>query len=126
MGTGRSWWAGDFNVMPTDLDVWDPGAFVGSTHVTDEERRRLDAILQRGRLVDAYRLLHPGEPGFTYWDYRAGRFHKHQGLRIDFALVAEELTGHVERCGIDRQFRKKSPAGHKPSDHAPLLVDFAV
>jgi exodeoxyribonuclease-3 len=111
---------GDFNVCPTDLDVYDPEAFVGSTHVTPEERGRLETVLAHG-FVDSFRALHPDEPGFTWWDYRAGHFHKGLGLRIDLTLVSEELAPRLRECGIDRNFRK----GQKPSDHAPLLLDLA-
>jgi exodeoxyribonuclease-3 len=111
---------GDMNVCPTDADVYDPAAFVGSTHVTPAERERLAAVQEAGGLVDAYRRLHPEpEPGFTWWDYRAGHFHKKLGLRIDLALVSEEIAAGLRACGIDRNFRK----GPKPSDHAPLLVE---
>jgi exodeoxyribonuclease-3 len=112
--------AGDFNVAPADLDVYDPLAFVGSTHVTEEERGRLRAI-QGATLVDAFRSLHPDEPGFTWWDYRAGHFHKGLGLRIDLVLLSHDLASRLVRCGIDRSYRK----GPKPSDHAPLLVELA-
>lgn len=112
--------AGDFNVTPTDLDVYDAAMFVGSTHVTPDERRRLQRILDNG-LVDAYRHLHPDEVGFTWWDYRAGHFHKRLGLRIDLLLVSSDLAGRIATCGIDRNYRK----GKKPSDHAPLLLDLA-
>jgi len=112
--------AGDFNIAPADIDVYDPSAFVGSTHVTEEERARLQAILDCG-LVDAYRRLHPTEVQYTWWDYRAGNFHKGLGLRIDLALVGLSLAERLRHCGIDRNFRK----GTKPSDHAPLLVDLA-
>jgi exodeoxyribonuclease-3 len=110
--------AGDMNIAPADADVYDPLAFAGSTHVSVQERSALDAILTRGRLVDAYRRLHPDDPQFTWWDYRAGSFHKNLGLRIDLALVSEGLAPKLTECGIDRDFRK----GQKPSDHAPLLV----
>jgi exodeoxyribonuclease III len=110
---------GDMNVCPADRDVYDPEAFAGSTHVTPEERARLEAVLERGGLADAYRALEPEEPGFTWWDYRQGHFHRKMGLRIDLALLsAPALTDRLEHCGIDRGFRK----GPKPSDHAPLLV----
>jgi exodeoxyribonuclease-3 len=112
---------GDVNVAPSDLDVYDPAAFVGSTHVTAEERGLLAAVAERGGLVDAYRALHPDEVGYTWWDYRAGHFHKKLGLRIDVALVAEALRPRLTACGIDREYRK----GPKPSDHAPLLVDLS-
>jgi exodeoxyribonuclease-3 len=110
--------AGDFNVCPTDLDVYDPAAFVGSTHVTPPERERFAALVQAGS-VDAFRSLHPDEPGFTWWDYRAGHFHKKMGLRIDAFLLSPGLAERLTECGIDRNFRK----GKKPSDHAPLLAD---
>jgi exodeoxyribonuclease III len=112
--------AGDFNVCPTDLDVYDPAAFVGETHVTPPERERFAALLEAGT-VDAFRALHPDEPGFTWWDYRQGHFHRKMGLRIDALLLSQPLAEQLETCGIDRNFRK----GPKPSDHAPLLADLA-
>jgi exodeoxyribonuclease-3 len=111
---------GDLNIAPADIDVYDPPAFAGSTHVTPEERGRLAALLDCG-LVDAYRTLHPTEVQYTWWDYRAGNFHKGLGLRIDLALVAATLRDELRQCGIDRNYRK----GTKPSDHAPLLIDLA-
>jgi exodeoxyribonuclease-3 len=113
--------AGDMNVAPTDLDVYDPAAFVGDTHVTREERDRLERILDEGGLVDAYRRVHPSEQQFTWWDYRQGHFHRGMGLRIDLALLSPDLASRLAECGIDRNYRK----GPKPSDHAPLLVDLA-
>lgn len=112
--------AGDMNVAPDDRDVYDPALFIGSTHVTPEERGRLQQILDQG-LVDAYRAVHPDEPQFTWWDYRAGNFHRGLGLRIDLALLSTDLAQKLRACRIDRNYRK----GSKPSDHAPLLVDLA-
>lgn len=109
--------AGDFNVCRTDLDVYDPKAFAGSTHVTTSERERFEAILDAG-LFDAFRHLHPKEVAYTWWDYRAGNFHKGLGLRIDYILATRDLADTLERCGMARDFRK----GKKPSDHAPLLA----
>jgi exodeoxyribonuclease III len=109
---------GDLNVTREDRDVWDPSAFVGSTHVSEAERTRVDGILAAGDLVDAYRLLHPDGQQFTWWDYRQGHFHRGMGLRIDYVLVSSAIGGRIERCGIERDFRK----GTKPSDHAPLVV----
>jgi exodeoxyribonuclease-3 len=110
--------AGDFNVCPTDLDVYDPAAFRGATHVTPAERERFAALLEPG-MTDAFRSLHPDEPGFTWWDYRQGHFHRKMGLRIDAALLSPPVAERLVACGIDRGFRK----GPKPSDHAPLLVE---
>ena len=114
--------AGDFNVAPADLDVYDPAAFVGSTHVTAKERARVEALLAAGELVDAFRHLHPDEVGYTWWDYRQGHFHRKMGLRIDLVLVSQSLTAGLERVGIERNYRK----GAKPSDHAPLVATLAA
>jgi exodeoxyribonuclease-3 len=110
--------AGDVNIAPDDRDVWDPSLFVGTTHTSRPERERLERILATG-LVDAFRVAQPDAVGFTYWDYRAGMFHKNMGMRIDLAMLSARLAPRVRRCGIDRDFRK----GLKPSDHAPLLVE---
>ena len=118
--TGPLLVAGDWNVAPTDVDVWDPGFFVSSTHVTEEERSRVRRILQLG-LQDAYRELHPEDAGFTWWDYRMGAFHRGMGLRIDLALVSGGLA--VRSCTVDTTFRRNNRAGDKPSDHAPLVID---
>jgi exodeoxyribonuclease-3 len=112
--------AGDFNVCPTDLDVYDPAAFVTETHVTPPERERFAALLEAG-VVDAFRELHPDDPGFTWWDYRQGHFHRRMGLRIDATLLSAPVAARLRACGIDRAFRK----GPKPSDHAPLLTELA-
>ncbi|MEA2395950.1 MAG: exodeoxyribonuclease [Solirubrobacteraceae bacterium] len=114
--------AGDFNVAPADLDVYDPEAFVGSTHVTDAERSRLQGILDDG-YVDAFRAVNgPEAVQHTWWDYRQGHFHRGLGLRIDLVLVRADLAAGLRHCGIERDFRK----GAKPSDHAPLVVELDV
>ena len=110
--------AGDFNVAPADLDVYDPAAFAGSTHVTPAERERVEAVLGRG-FVDAFRHLHPDTVQHTWWDYRQGHFHRGMGLRIDLVLLRAGLAPRLRECGIARDFRK----GAKPSDHAPLVAD---
>ncbi len=113
--------AGDMNVAPSDLDVYDPAAFAGSTHVTPAERGALEQLAVAGALQDAYRALHPDEQQFTWWDYRAGHFHKGLGLRIDHALVSPEIAERLARAGIERDYRK----GRRPSDHAPLVIEWA-
>jgi exodeoxyribonuclease-3 len=112
--------AGDMNVAPADLDVYDPAAFAAETHVTPPERDALQALADAGGLRDAFRELHPDEQQFTWWDYRAGHFHKGLGLRIDHVLVGAELAGRLVRAGIERPYRK----GPRPSDHAPLVVEW--
>jgi len=112
---------GDFNVAPQDIDVWDPAAFVGSTHVTPEERKMLAEIESWG-LVDAFRRVWPDEKLYSYWDYRAGDFHEHRGMRIDLVLVSEPLAAKVSWALVDRNARK----GKLPSDHAPVIVDVEI
>jgi exodeoxyribonuclease-3 len=109
---------GDFNVAPEDRDVWDPSKVNGATHVSPPERERLQALLDWG-LVDAFRLRYEDDRLFSWWDYRAGDFHQHRGMRIDLLLVTRKLADRVTYALIDRFARK----GKLPSDHAPLLVD---
>ena len=110
---------GDFNVAPDDGDVWDPAAFVGATHVSEPERAALRSVEGWG-LDDVFRRFN--EPGtFTWWDYRAGDFHQGRGLRIDLVLVSDDLVQRATGAFRDRDARK----GQKPSDHAPVVVDFA-
>lgn len=111
---------GDVNVARSDVDVWDPAMFVGSTHVTPAERQRIDALCDLG-LVDAHRHLAGDDvPAYTWWDYRMGAFRRGMGLRIDLALVSEHLE--VRGCEVDTTYRRVNAAGDKPSDHAPLVV----
>ena len=110
---------GDFNVAPADADVWDPAACHGGTHVSEPERLAFGRLREWG-LVDAYRRHHP-EPGrYTWWDYRAGNFHKNFGMRIDHLLLTAPLAERTRWAEIDREARKGKPI---PSDHAPLVVD---
>jgi exodeoxyribonuclease-3 len=113
---------GDFNVAPADIDVWDPRACHGGTHVSPPEREAF-ARLCRWGLVDAYRLHHPEAGRYTWWDYRAGHFHKNYGMRIDHLLVSAPLAARTLWAEIDREARKGKPI---PSDHAPLVVDLDV
>jgi exodeoxyribonuclease III len=110
---------GDFNIAPADVDVWDPSACHGGTHVSEPERLAFARLCQWG-LVDAYRL-HRREPGrYTWWDYRAGNFHKNFGMRIDHLLVTDCVRERTVFAEIDREARKGKPV---PSDHAPLVID---
>ena len=110
---------GDFNVAPADADVWDPVAVQGGTHVSPRERAAL-AELSRWGLVDTYRLHHPEPRRYTWWDYRAGDFHKNFGMRIDLLLATSPAAERAVWAEIDREARKGKPT---PSDHAPLVVD---
>jgi exodeoxyribonuclease III len=115
---------GDFNVAPEDIDVWDPAAVHGATHVSPPERNAVARMREWG-LVDVVRRFHP-EPGFyTWWDYRAGNFHKNIGMRIDHVYLTEPLAERAVAAERDRDARKPSTYPGIPSDHAPLIVDFA-
>jgi len=110
---------GDFNVAPSDADVWSPAQAHGGTHVSPREREAFAGLCGWG-LVDAYRAHHT-EPGrFTWWDYRAGDFHRNWGMRIDHLLVTAPVASRVVWAEIDREARKGKPT---PSDHAPLVID---
>jgi len=110
---------GDLNVAPTDRDVWDAAAVHGGTHVSEPERAAFRALLDLG-LTDAFRSVHD-EPGrFSWWDYRAGMFHKNFGMRIDHLLMTPSLAARIVDAEIDREARKGPPV---PSDHAPMTVD---
>ena len=110
---------GDMNVAPTDDDVWDARACHGGTHVSGPERAAFSRLLDWG-LVDAYRQHHEERGRYTWWDYRAGNFHKNFGMRIDHLLVTAPLAKRTVAAEIDREARKGKPV---PSDHAPLVVD---
>lgn len=113
---------GDFNVAPVDADVWDPAHFVGMTHVSEPERAALGSVLDWG-LVDVFRRFHPEGGVYSWWDYRGGDFHRGHGMRIDLVLLSAGLAERCTAAEVDRDARKKSPAGNKPSDHAPVVVD---
>ena len=110
---------GDLNVAPTDADVWDPVACHGGTHVSPPEREAFERLREWG-LVDAYRLHHDEPERYSWWDYRAGNFHKNYGMRIDHLLVTRALADRVIWVEIDREARKGKPT---PSDHAPVVLD---
>jgi exodeoxyribonuclease-3 len=117
-GPGATVICGDFNIAPTDDDVFDPDAYIGETHVTGPERAALAELMELG-LHDVVRDRWPDERVFTYWDYRAGMFHQDLGMRIDLVLAGEPVAGRVRAAWVDRQARK----GSGPSDHAPVIVD---
>jgi exodeoxyribonuclease-3 len=109
---------GDMNVAPGDIDVFDPRAYVGQTHVTAPEREALARLNALG-LRDVVRERWPDERVFTYWDYRAGMFHQDLGMRIDLVLASGPVAERVKAAWVDRHARK----GRGPSDHAPVIVD---
>jgi exodeoxyribonuclease-3 len=113
---------GDFNVCPTDLDSWRGAKGKGTIFHTDEERALIER-LTAARLVDLYRTKHPTEPGYSWWDYRAGAFHRKLGMRLDLLLASDVVARRVTEVVVDRDYRKKSKlTGALPSDHAPVMA----
>jgi exodeoxyribonuclease-3 len=111
---------GDLNIAPADVDVWDARAVHGGTHESEPEREAFRMLLDWG-LRDEFRERQPDVRGrFTWWDYRAGNFHKNFGMRIDHLLPTASLGQRVVAVEIDREARKGKPI---PSDHAPLVLD---
>jgi exodeoxyribonuclease-3 len=110
---------GDLNITPADEDVWDASAAHGATHVSEPERAKLAALRDWG-LIDTYRLHQPEPDRFSWYDYRAGAFHKNMGMRIDLLYGTRPVADRVVWAEIDREARKGPPT---PSDHAPVIVD---
>ena len=110
---------GDFNVTPADADVWSAARAHGGTHVSEPERSALAALRAFG-LVDTYRSLRPERGRFSWWDYRAGNFHRNEGMRIDLLYATAPVAARAIWAEIDREARKGPPT---PSDHAPVVLD---
>ncbi|WP_069812439.1 exodeoxyribonuclease III [Streptomyces sp. TP-A0874] len=109
---------GDFNVAPTDADVYDPAVFTESTHVTGAEREALAALRHTGLSDVVPRPLKYDHP-YTYWDYRQLCFPKNRGMRIDLVYGNAPFAAAVRDSYVDREERK----GKGASDHAPVVVD---
>jgi exodeoxyribonuclease-3 len=111
---------GDWNIAPTDDDVWDIDLFLtqGYTHVSEPERAAFRAFESVG-YSDVVRPHTPGPGVYTYWDYTQLRFPKKEGMRIDFVLASPALASRVSGASIDREERK----GKGASDHAPVIVE---
>jgi exodeoxyribonuclease-3 len=117
---------GDYNIAPTDSDVWDPSAFEGSTHVTEAEREQL-AELEKAGLVEVLPRALKYDIPFTFWDYRQLAFPKNRGMRIDLVYGSADFARAVTDAYVDRDARKPGKAGSTPpSDHAPIVVDLSV
>jgi exodeoxyribonuclease-3 len=111
---------GDWNIAPTDDDVWSVEAYRDSTHVTPAERAAFEAIVD-ARFSDVVRPFTPGPGVYTYWDYTRLAFQKRRGMRIDFILGSPAFADRVVHGEIVRDERK----GKGASDHAPVLVELA-
>jgi exodeoxyribonuclease-3 len=110
---------GDYNVTPADEDVWDPVRVHGGTHVSEPERAALAALRAWG-LVDTYREFRKERGRFSWWDYRAGMFHRNEGMRIDLLYATAPVVARAVWTEIDREARKGLPT---PSDHTPVVLD---
>ncbi|MBS0186210.1 MAG: exodeoxyribonuclease III [Proteobacteria bacterium] len=108
---------GDFNVAPTDLDVHDPFLWHEKILCTSEERQAFHALLHLG-IFDALRCLHPKDPLYTWWDYRANSYQRNNGLRIDHFLASSQALDCLEKANVDIQERGLE----KASDHAPIWL----
>jgi exodeoxyribonuclease-3 len=112
--------AGDWNIAPTDDDIWSVDYYRGSTHVSEPERKAFNAIVDT-QFADVVRPFTPGPGVYTYWDYTQLSFPKKRGMRIDFVLGSPALADRVTAAAIVREERK----GKAPSDHAPVLVELS-
>jgi exodeoxyribonuclease-3 len=109
---------GDWNIAPTDDDVWSVEFYEGRTHTSAPERAAFQGVVEAG-FADVVRPHTPGPGVYTYWDYTRLAFPKRRGMRIDFCLGSPALADRVEHAFIDREERK----GKGASDHAPVVVD---
>ena len=106
---------GDYNVAPTDDDVYDPVAWANDALCRPESRAGYYRLLNLG-FVDAFRALHNEPHRYTFWDYQAGRWQRDEGLRIDHLLLSPQAADSLDECEIDKTPR----TGDKPSDHTPI------
>ena len=112
--------AGDYNVMPTDLDVYSPERWIDDALFRPEVRDAYRRLLEHG-WTDAVRALHPGERIYTFWDYFRNAFPRNAGLRIDHLLLSPAIARRLLAAEVDRDAR----GWPKASDHAPTWVDLA-
>jgi len=112
--------AGDYNICPTNADVYDPAGWAEDALCFIDSRQRYRALLHLG-LTEAWRALHPNVQDYTFWDYQAGAWPKNHGLRIDHFLLSPQLADRLQACEIDRQPRGQE----KASDHVPIWVEIA-
>jgi exodeoxyribonuclease III len=110
--------AGDYNVVPTDQDIYPTKSWNKDALLQPESRAAYGLILAQG-WVDAIRMLHPNEPMYTFWDYQRRRWERDAGLRLDHILLSPSLVDRLRAAGVDRSARGKEDA----SDHAPVWIE---
>jgi len=111
---------GDFNVMPTELDVYKPESWKDDALFRPEVRTAFKTLVAQG-WTDAIRTLHPDERIYTFWDYFRNAFARDAGLRIDHFLLSPKLAARLRACGVDKNVR----GWPKSSDHAPVWIELA-
>lgn len=112
---------GDFNVIPTDLDVYNPARWRKDALFLPEVRDAFHDLTAKG-WTDAVRALHPGEPIYTFWDYLRNAWGRNAGLRLDHLLLSPQLAKHLVAAGVDRHVR----GWEKASDHAPVWIELSA
>ncbi len=112
---------GDYNVAPEAIDVYDPKGLEGTTCFHPLERQSFRAITHLG-VYDAFRVLHPHEQAFTWWDYRGNGFETGKGMRIDHLLLSPQAADELQSCKIVSDIR----ALDKPSDHVPVMCELTA
>jgi exodeoxyribonuclease III len=110
--------AGDFNVVPTDEDIYNPRSWLKDALLQPESRERYRRLLKQG-WTDSIRKLHPDERIYTFWDYFRKHWERNAGLRIDHLLLSDELAPRLKAAGVDTWVR----ALPKASDHAPTWIE---
>ena len=113
--------AGDYNVIPTPADVYNPKAWEGDALFLPRTREKFRALEYLG-LVDAVRATSDAPGLYTFWDYQAGAFQKNNGIRIDHLMLSPQAADKLVAAGIDKGVR----GGEKPSDHVPVWIDLAI
>ena len=112
---------GDFNVAPSNLDIYDPDKYEGGIMASQLERSALNNVL-KGRLIDSFRIFEKNPGHWTWWDYRNNGYELNKGWRIDHIYISKELSSKLKSCVVD-----SSPRGNsRPSDHAPVMIDLSL
>ncbi len=113
--------AGDFNVIPAEIDVHDPALWLGDALFLPQTRAKFRALMHLG-LTDAVRAA-SDDPGlYTFWDYQAGAWQKNNGIRIDHLVLSPQAADRLTAVGIDKYVR----SWERPSDHVPVWADFSI
>lgn len=112
--------AGDYNIIPTDIDCYNPAGWVDDALTQPESRARFQTMIHLG-YMDALRQIKPEGPAYSYWDYKAGAWQKDNGIRIDHLLLSAQAADRLVDCQVDRIPRSKE----KASDHTPVWIELS-